>query len=346
MKNESFGSLCGLAIATLVMSLTAVPVSAQSTPGADNWTPPTTVWGDPDLQGVWNSGNQSETPFERPDAISEELTREETDQILADRHAGVENPEERAAREARWDQLGGRDTGAGPVHWYEILAPKNSRPWLVVDPPTGKVPAMTPEGQERARAQMAGFIRGVDELFPGWTFDDLRPWLRCITRQGLPGMMMPTGYNNNYQIFQTSDHVVILYEMIHDARVIPIVDRVAAQPHIPDTMRQWLGDSRAYWDGDTLVVDTTNFNGKAPYRGSGETLRLIERFRRTGPDTLEWEVTVNDEATWAEPWAFAMDLEKEDHAIFEYACHEGNHGIRNIINGYEHPGPALEADSK
>lgn len=337
MKNGSFDSLCGLAITALVVSCAAGPVSAQ--------TAPTTAWGDPDLQGVWNSGNQSETPFERPDAFSEELTGKETEQILADRHAGVENPEERAAREARWDQLGGRDTGAGPVHWYEILAPKNSRPWLIVEPTSGKVPPMTPEGQERSRAQMAGFARGVDELFPGWTFDDLRPWLRCITRQGLPGMMMPTGYNNNYQIFQTPDHVVILYEMIHDARVIPIVDSVEDR-HIPDSMRQWLGDSRAYWEDDTLVVDTRNFNGKAPYRGSGETLRLVERFRRTGPDTLEWEVTVNDEATWAAPWAFAMDLDKEDHAIFEYACHEGNRGIRNIINGYEHPGPALEAESR
>ena len=188
MKNGSVDSLSRLAIAGVVVLLAAAPVSAQaqSAPEADNWTPPTTAWGDPDLQGVWNSGNQSETPFERPDAISEELTREETEQILADRHAGVENPEERAAREARWDQLGGRNTGAGPVRWHEILAPKNSRPWLVVDPPSGKVPPMTPEGQERARAQMAGFVRGVDELFPGWTFDDLRPWLRCITRQGRP----------------------------------------------------------------------------------------------------------------------------------------------------------------
>ena len=193
---------------------------------------------------------------------------------------------------------------------------------------------------------MAAFARGVDELFPGWSFDDMRPWLRCITRQGLPGMMMPTGYNNNYQILQTPDHVVIFYVMIHDARVIPIVDSLDDRPHIPDHMQQWLGDARAYWEGDTLVVDTRNFNGKAPYRGSGETLNLIERFRRSGPETVEWTVTVNDETTWTDPWAFAMDLERRDHEIFEYACHEGNYGLANIINGYENRAPAPEAESK
>ena len=310
----------------------------------DNWSAPRTAWGHPDLQGVWNSGNQSETPFERPDEFNQSLTGEQVNRILALRHEGVENAEERAAREARWDQLGGRDTGAGPVHWYEILSPKNSRPWLVVDPPSGKVPSMTTEGRDRAQAQMAGFARGVDELWPGWTFAELRPWLRCITRQGLPGMMMPTGYNNNYQILQTPDHIVIIYEMIHDARVIPVVDNVDDQPHLPTHVRQWLGDSRAYWDDDTLVVDTRNFNGKAPYRGSGETLNLVERFQRTGPDTIEWEVTIDDQQTWTSPWAFAMDLSREDHAIFEYACHEGNYGIRNIITGYEENVEAREQE--
>jgi hypothetical protein len=335
MTREFLGFAHTLAT-TLVLSMLSTPAAAQrSTTPEENWTPPQTAWGDPDLQGVWNSGNQSETPFERPDEFGVNLTTEQVEQILADRHAGVDTAEERAAREARWDQLGGRDTGAGPVHWYEILSPKNSRPWLVVEPPNGKVPAMTSEGQDRVRAQRASFARGVDELWPEWTFAELRPWLRCITRQGLPGMMIPTGYNNNYQIFQTSEHIVIVYEMIHDARIIPIVNGIDEHPHIPDNMRQWLGDSRAYWEDNTLVVDVKNFNGKAPYRGSGETLNLIERFTRTGPDTIEWKVTVDDDTTWSAPWAFAMDLAKEDHAIFEYGCHEGNHAIQNIINGYE-----------
>ena len=189
---------------------------------------------------------------------------------------------------------------------------------LVVDPPDGRVPALTPEGQKRATARAA---RGYD------SWEDRSLWERCITR-GLP--MVPGPYNNNYQILQTPTHVVILHEMIHDARIIPLDGR----PHIGQNVRQWFGDSRGRWEGATLVVETTNFKGRSAYRNANpDTLKLIERFTRVAPGTIEWAVTVDDPTTWSRAWTFMIPLTMNDQeAVLEYACHEGNQAIRNILS--------------
>ncbi len=188
---------------------------------------------------------------------------------------------------------------------------------LVVDPPDGRVPALTAEGRARATARAA---RGYD------SWQDRSLWERCITR-GLP--MIPGPYNNNYQILQTPDNVVILHEMIHDARIVPLDGR----PHVGQNIRQWFGDSRGRWEGNTLVVDTTNFTDKANYRGSTDGLHLIERFTRVDADTVKYEFTIDDPTTFTKKWTAAIPMARTDEQIYEYACHEGNYGIVNLLKG-------------
>ncbi len=188
---------------------------------------------------------------------------------------------------------------------------------LVVDPPDGRVPALTAEGQKRATERAA---RGYD------SWQDRSLWERCITR-GLP--MIPGPYNNNYQILQTPGYVVILHEMIHDARIIPL----DGQPHIGRNIRQWFGDSRGKWEGDTLVVDTTNFTDKANYRGSTDGLHLIERFTRINADTVRYEFTIDDPTTFTKRWTTSIPMQHTDEQIYEYACHEGNYGMVNLLSG-------------
>jgi hypothetical protein len=209
------------------------------------------------------------------------------------------------------------------MHWFENYNAVNSRAWLVVDPPDGKVPPQTPEAQQRAAARQAARKgRG-----PADSWEDRSLYDRCITR-GIPGSMMPAIYGNSYQIQQGPGVVTITYEMVHDTRVIPLDGR----PHLASSVRQYVGDSRGRWEGHTLVVETTNFTDKTPYRGSSDQLRMIERFTPLGPDTLEWSVTFDDPHTWAKPWTFAMNLTRDEgQPPFEYACHEGNYGLRNIL---------------
>ena len=193
---------------------------------------------------------------------------------------------------------------------------------LVVDPPDGRVPALTAEGRARATARAA---RGYD------SWQDRSLWERCITR-GLP--MIPGPYNNNYQILQTPDNVVILHEMIHDARIVPLDGR----PHVGQNIRQWFGDSRGRWEGNTLVVDTTNFTDKANYRGSTEGLHLIERFTRVDADTVRYEFTIDDPTTFTKKWTVAIPMARTDEQIYEYACHEGNYGMVNLLEGRSRAG--------
>ncbi len=186
---------------------------------------------------------------------------------------------------------------------------------------------MTPLGQERAATPKLGFGSFMTGSFAGP--EDLGTWVRCLSR-GMPGVMTPTAYNNNYQIVQSQDSLAVIAEMIHDARVIPL----RAQPHIAPSIRQWLGDSRGHWEGDTLVVEVTNITDKASFRGSTGNLRVSERYTRTAPNTLHYEVTLEDAAAWTAPWKFYIDLAL-DHGqgrVFEYACHEGNYGMRNLLS--------------
>jgi hypothetical protein len=198
--------------------------------------------------------------------------------------------------------------------------------WFVVDPPDGKIPALTAAAQERNAARAAA--RRNSTRGPADSPEDRSLYDRCITR-GMPGSMMPVIYGNSYQIVQSPGYVAIRYEMIHETRLIPIVP----MPHVGDEIRSYMGDARGYWDGDTLVVETTNFKDGTAYRNANsDTVKIVERFRRSGPATIRWAVTVDDADTWVKPWTFAMDLTiDEEQPVLEYACHEGNLGLRNIM---------------
>ena len=194
---------------------------------------------------------------------------------------------------------------------------------LVIDPPDGKIPALTPEGQRRNAARAE-----ARRLHPSDGPEDRSMQDRCILWGAGGTPMAPTAYNNNVQVFQSRDHVVLLNEMIHDARIIPLDTR----PALPKDVRQLMGDSHGRWEGDTLVIETTNFTGKTAFRGASENLRLTERFRRVADDTLLYEYTIDDPATFTRPFTVRLPM-KRGELMFEYACHEGNHGLPNMLRG-------------
>jgi hypothetical protein len=221
------------------------------------------------------------------------------------------------------------DTGAGPPHWYENYNPRNSRAWMISDPPDGRMPAQTEDAKRRAAAVRAA-RRGGDGYYVG-PFDqpsDLSLYVRCITR-GLPGSMMPAIYGNSYDITQAPGLVAIRYEMVHETRIIPLDGR----PHAPTALKWHMGDARGRWEGDTLVVETTNLLEASAFGGASERLRITERFRPTSRNTIEWSATFDDPSTWVRPWTFGMRLTRDDsQPVFEYACHEGNEGLRGILS--------------
>jgi hypothetical protein len=203
---------------------------------------------------------------------------------------------------------------------------RNLRTSLIVNPENGKLPPVTPEGQKRAadraaaRKAQGGPYDAVENMPIG---------TRCIIMAGAGPPMMNAGYNANYQIVQGAGYVMILTEMIHDVRIIPLDGR----PQAPDNVRQWMGTSRGRWDGNTLVVETTNFNGKNAFRGASENMKVTERFTRVADDSITYQFTVDDPATWARPWTAEMPMAKTEGPIFEHACHEGNYGVANILAG-------------
>ncbi len=296
---------------------------------AKTWVPPKTPWGDPDISGNLNNINESNTPFERP----EEFAGKRIEDITPEQMAKLANERQKNTVENAPYITGSRTDGIAigvPIHWLESLDSQNSRPWFVVDPPDGKVPPLTPEANERnAAAARARQGRSVADSFTDRSLGD-----RCISRRGTPAQAMtPSSYGNSYQILQTKDYVAIRYEM-DGTRIIPLEGRGAARPHVGQGVRSYFGDAIGRWEGNTLVVDTTNFGLLQAYRGSREGLHLVERFTRTGPKSVDWRVTVDDSHTWARPWTFAIPLVEDDgQPIFEYACHEGNYGIRNILAG-------------
>jgi hypothetical protein len=211
---------------------------------------------------------------------------------------------------------------------------------LIIDPPDGRIPALAPEAKKR-QAEVAEARRGVeaDVPRPGAWVEDVPISVRCIVGFNSGPPMYPAAYNNNAQIFQTRDYVAIYNEMGPSSRIVPLDGR----PHLPSHMRQWLGDSRGRWEGETLVVETTNFLRETAFGryagsvgrlgGSGPNIHLIERFTRVDPDTLLYQVTVTDPTTWVRPWTYAIPMRKSTEAIYEYACHEGNYGLENILKG-------------
>jgi hypothetical protein len=233
------------------------------------------------------------------------------------------------ARMNRDRRDGGADPDVARVHndfWGSgTRVVPTRRTSLVIDPPDGRIPPLTPEAQKRQAAVTANRATRGPADHP----EDRSLWERCLTR-GLPNVLLPQPYNGNYQVFQTRDHVVILAEMIHDARIIPLDGR----PHLPSRLRQWMGDSVGHWEGDTLVVDTTNFTSKTNFRGAGENLRLVERFTRTAPGVLVYQVTVHDPTTFTRPWTIELPAVPSDGEIYEYACHEANYGLEGILRGH------------
>jgi hypothetical protein len=305
-----------------LLALSAGPVAGQT------WTPPRTPWGDPDLQGNYSNKYEQGTPFERP----AEFDGRRLDEIRGDELAQI--VKQRADEVLLNSPFTGGDPVAGnfggaPAFYDRFEANRGSRPWFVVDPADGRIPAMSPEGQKASAARAAARAAARKGRGPSDSFTDRSLYDRCITR-GLPGSMMPANYGNSYRIVQSPGYVAISYEMVHETRVIPLDGR----PQVSPSIRQYMGEPRGHWEGNTLVVETSRFRDDPVYRGSNPaTLTLVERFTLAAPDKIDWSVTVDDPTSWTRPWTFAMPLTRNDaEAIFEYGCHEGNLAMPHLLS--------------
>ncbi|PWT81216.1 MAG: hypothetical protein C5B57_10955 [Blastocatellia bacterium] len=328
MQQRFLTSLGAVVVVLAVLILASTPVAGQASSTSKNttatkaWVPPRTSWGDPDIQGVFTNKNVNGVPFERPVELGDRNVL--TDEELAARDTRTRRDENGPLRE-----LADGETGGGPSHWADTGRAKLPNiASLIVQPENGRIPPLTPEGQRVADEQARLGRRGSFGNGPFNGPEDLTLYERCITR-GVPGSMMPAVYGDSFEILQTPSAVAITYEMIHEARVIPLDGR----PHIGQGIRTYMGDARGHFEGSTLVVETTNF--KTPYRGSNpKTMRLIERFTRVGPKTVQWAVTVDDPKTWTRLWTFEVPLTLDEmQPVYEYACHEGNYGLVNILSG-------------
>jgi hypothetical protein len=308
---------------SLILGLRPVPIAAQGTKGAAGarqkaWTLPRTPDGQPDLEGVWNSSTL--TPFERPKEFTgkefftsqeaEEFAKDELNRVDGDRRDGGDDADVGRAYNEFW-----RDRGK--------LTP-DLRTSMIVDPPDGRVPPLTPQAQKIVAARRAA-NRGHE--FDGPENRSLAE--RCIQVRNAGPPMIPTNYNSNYQIVQSPGYVALLSEQIHDVRVIPINGR----PHVASNVRLLSGDSVGHWEGNTLVVETTNFTDRTAFQDSGEHMKLVERFTRTAPDTLIYEFRVDDPESFTGSWTARYPMTKTNDLIYEYACHEGNYGLEGSLSG-------------
>ena len=302
----------------------ARPAAGARAATAKPYVPPKTPWGDPDLQGGWTNVNENGIPFERPDTLATKQLEEVDDSELAELVKSREDARVRGAA-----AIGGRETGAGPVHWYEHYGAKNSRAWMVIDPADGRIPPQTPAAQARISGRLGGRggrAGGAPEGGRADSWLDRSFYDRCITR-GVPGSMMPAIYGNAYDITQAPGIVAIRYEMIHETRIIRLDS--TSRSGIPSHM----GEARGRFEGDTLVVETTGFDPRTAYRNGSSKMKLIERFKPVAADKIEWSMTVDDADTWTRPWTFGMTLTADpQQPLFEYACHEGNYAMRNILS--------------
>ena len=301
----------------------AVAVLAANLAAAEEWAVPRTAWGDPDLQGLWT--NETITPFERSESEADRT---------------VLSPEEAAKIEASVAQRRAERDGTSPpgsVGSYNQVWMDSGTTFLpglqsslVVDPVDGRVP-VRPSAEAR---------RDLYRSREGDSYDYMSVWDRCISR-GVPGSIFPAGYNNAYRILQTPDHVAILYEMIHDARIIPLDGR----PHVDAKVQLWMGDSRARWEGDTLVVEVKNYHHRGWIASNGaarrikgiphtQELHVVERFTRISEDTIQYEATISDPPVYTRPWKVAMPLTADSkYEMYEYACHEGNRAVELSLSG-------------
>jgi hypothetical protein len=322
------------------LGIVVVTVAAAVAQSPRAYKAPRTPWGDPDIHGNYTNKYEQGTPFERPRELEgktlDQITPAELKDILSARQ---KNSIERAPFN------GGDPEGriGGPAEFRdngEIL--KGSTAWFVVDPADGHIPAQVPEAAARIRAlprNGSSFSNG-----PFNNFTDFSLYDRCITR-GFPGSMLPAIYGDSYQIVQGQGWVGVRYEMIHETRIIPIVADNAGRPHPGKNVHLEMGDARGHWEGDTLVVETTNFKARSAYRNADpETLKLTERFTRTSPARLDWRVTVEDPHTWTRAWTFAVPLTVSDEEpVYEYACHEGNYAVRNMLSATRAEDKAAES---
>ena len=301
-----------------IVSVSAGPGAQAQTAPADEWTPPRTSWGVPDLLGIWDY--QSQTPLERPGELADRTFFTEERAAEVERQALERNSVDRRDGGAARDLA----RAYGEI-WYIRNPVRNTRTSLVVDPPDGRVPPLTPEAERRQVATAERRRSNPPDSPSSWT--GLRTYARCISR-AMP--RLPQGYNSGTLILQTPGWVVLRYEQL-DTRFIPIDGR----SHVHTNIRQWNGDSRGYWDGDTLVVETQNFTDKQVFRGIPKgTLHLTERFRRIDADTMNYEATLTDPTTWTRPWTYLLPWQKDDdYVIYEYACHERNYSMTNILRG-------------
>jgi len=314
------------ALVTVAVSahLSALPRDAGAQTSRDRVPTTRTPWGDPDLQGEWTAEGEYGVPFERPAQFG---TRQFlTDEEYAKRLEDVRIRDERDL--APVDVLSGKVDGPNaPIpHWREYNT-TSRRTSLVIDPPNGRLPARIPTARPVPVQRCGSLQRGE----PCDSYEDYGLGVRCIVHGGgFPDAMFPAVYNANFRIVQTPGAIAIVYELIHDTRVIPI-DSTAPRQLLSPAIRMYLGAARGRWEGTTLVVETTNL--KANARGASPGLRLIERFTRTAQDTIQYQVTFDDPATWTAPWTAALDLKarRDDAGVFEYACHEGNYGMRYML---------------
>ena len=307
-------------IATCALALAIVAAGMSGLAGQQRYEAPRTAWGDPDLQGVWN--NNTGVPLQRPEQLGDRET--------------LSDEEVAARRQASSDALFAEPIGGTGFYnefWFEYGLDSN-RTSLITHPADGRLPALTPSAEQRAREITA--IR----MSAGDTPDhylELSAYDRCISR-GMPGAMMSGFYNHNYHILQTPDYVAVLVEMIHDARIIPLDGRDPLAAGI----QQWMGSSRGRWDGNTLVVETTNFTEKLDERallfvqtvfGSGKNQRMVERFTRVSDDVIDYRFTIEDPTVYTSDWSAAIPFNRFDGTLFEYACHEGNYAMTNMLAG-------------
>ncbi len=324
--------------ALTVAAALVVTILMPGVAGAQGTEVPRTPWGAPDLQGIWD--RQTLTPFQRPRELGEKavFTAEEAavfESRVTEALAAVDvrvAPRDTAENNETAETIGNYND-----FWFDAGATtvETRRTSLVFDPPDGRVPPLTAEAEETQAALLAARA-GVNrhEPTPGGFVDDLGPGryaVRCLVGFNTGPPMVPGAYNQNVQVFQTEDTVVLFNEMIHDARVIPIDGR----DRLDNGIRQWLGSSRARWDGDTLVIETTNFRGETSFMNglSDANLHLTERLTRASETTLLYEVTVSDPSVWTQPWTYELPMKRIDGPLFEYACHEGNYGLYNILAG-------------
>lgn len=290
-------------------AIKAAAEAAKAAAATANWTPPRTPWGDPDLQGYYL--NLSYTPLERPAALAGKIFYTEEEALAAFRKAVEADAQaEPGTVHYEWKEYG-MDAWQSPVR-------PNRRTALIVDPPDGRIPVLTPEAQKR---QAAARGRGNDVLTRGL-------YERCVTgNQGPP--RLPLNHDSESQIVQTPGYVVLFMQSNNDVRIIPMDGR----PRLPQNVGQWLGDARGRWEGDTLVIETTNFSDKRDWRGSTSGMHLVERLTRVDPKTIRYEFTVTDPATWTRPWSAEVPWPRIDPPLFEFACHEQNYGLMNVVKG-------------